>query len=288
MGKGAVAFLAVAHPGVEASSANGQVHKLGHGDHHPQVVLRQLHPVHALQVEDSHSLALIEEWRADLGGHMLLGPKGVSVGAHVFHEQRPPGADGSRADAFRQGDLSERLVVPDLVLEHQFPAFEQVGAQPGVVVGLGYDLHRPGEYASHLQLTRYCRANPVEEGQFPRPTAEPLLGPSALRDVTHGDCHALDRRVPSRSTTFVISEECSTTERKQHLVCPGLSSPPGSRFGSLFGANSGSSTTAVFPADDDDWTRSIPEVDATRPSIPPGLGTRSRGPEPCGEGLTMF
>ena len=66
-------------------------------------------------------------------------------------------------------------MIPGLVLEHQFPAFEQVGAQPGVVVGLGHGLHRPGEYAGHLQLMRYCRANPVEEGQFPRLAAKPLL-----------------------------------------------------------------------------------------------------------------
>jgi hypothetical protein len=261
LGEGAVAFLAVAYPGVEASPANGQVHEFGHGNYHPQVVLRQLHPVHALQVEEAHSLALIEEWHADLGGHTLHGPQGVMVGARVFHEQGTPGADGSRADAFRQGDPPEHLMVPDLVLEHQFPAFEQVGSQPGVAVGLGYGFHCPGEYARHLQLTRYCRANPVEEGQFPRLAAKPPLGPSSLRDVTHGDRHALDRWVPSGWTTIVISEECSATERKNRssswespLVCPGLWSPRRSRFGRLFGSGSGGSTTAVFPATDDDWT----------------------------------
>src|SRR5918995_3169038 len=218
LGKGAVAFLAVAHPGVEASPANGQVHELGHGDHHPQVVLRQLHPVHALQVEEAHSLALIEERDADLGGHTLHGSRGVRVGAHIFHEQGKPGADGSRADALRQGDPPGRLVVPGLVLEHQVPAFEQIGAQPGEAVGLGYGLHRPGEYAGYLQLTRYCRANPVEEGQLPRLAAKPLLGPSALRDVTYGDRHALEYRVPSRSPNFMISELFSTTVRMTGLV----------------------------------------------------------------------
>src|SRR5918995_6679162 len=142
LGKGPVAFLAVAHPGEEVSPADGQVHMLGHGDHHPQVVLRQLHPVHALHEEEADSLALIEERDADLGGHILYEAQVVRVAAHVFHQQGPPGTYGSRADAFRQGNPPERLVVPGLVLEHQFPAFQQVGAKPSVAVGLGHGFNR--------------------------------------------------------------------------------------------------------------------------------------------------
>ena len=143
-----------------------------------------------------------------------MDPRDVGVVAHVFHEQGTPGADGSRADAFCQRDPPERLMVPDLVLKHQFPAFAKVGAHPGVAVGLGYGLHPPKEYARHLQLARYGRANLVEESQFPRLAAKPLLGLSALRDVPHRDRHAPDSRTPSRPTTFMISEELSTTERK--------------------------------------------------------------------------
>jgi hypothetical protein len=55
-----------------------------------------------------------------------------------------------------------------------------------------------------------------------------------------------------------------------------LSSPWGSRFGRLFGSGFGDSTIVVFPATDDDWTVSIPEVSTTRPSILP----ESRNSEP--------
>ena len=93
----------------------------------------------------------------------------------------------------------------------------------------------------------------------------------------------------------MISEEFSTAERKHRssswdspLVCPGLSSPRGSRFGRLFGSGSGSSTTTVFPATDDDWARSIPEADATRPSIPPGEDLGAEVQFLVVRGLTSF
>jgi hypothetical protein len=106
-------------------------------------------------------------------------------------------------------------VVPGTVLEHQFSAFEQVGAQPGVTVGLGHGLHRPGEYAGHLQLTRYRRANPVKEGQFPRLAAKPLPGFCTLRNVPQRDLHAFEGRVSSRPTTFMIFWELFGTGRKR-------------------------------------------------------------------------
>jgi hypothetical protein len=85
------------------------------------------------------------------------------------------GADGTPEDTLRRGDPPVHLVMPDLVLEHQFLAFEQVDLQPGMVAGLGHGLHRPGEDTRHLQLVRHRGSNPVEEGQLPRLAAQAFL-----------------------------------------------------------------------------------------------------------------
>jgi hypothetical protein len=66
LGKGLVAFLALAHAGVEAGPANGQARVVAHGQQNPQVVWRQSHPTYALHVEQPHDLAPVEERDADL------------------------------------------------------------------------------------------------------------------------------------------------------------------------------------------------------------------------------
>jgi hypothetical protein len=175
---------------------------LTHGHHHPKVLPRQPRPTRALHVEAADGLVPVEERDADLGGHAPIGPDKVGVDAHVFHELGLPGTDGAPADAFREGDAFDRLVRPGLALQHQFLAPEQVGARPGVTVGLDYGLDRPRKNAGYVQLVCHVGANTVQKGQLLGLGAvsllaflERLFGLLALGHVPHGYHHATDGRI---------------------------------------------------------------------------------------------
>ena len=147
--------------------AHGHAYVLAQGDHQPQVVLGEAHPARALDVEEADHLPLVKQGDADLRGDPLYRPEKLRVRGHVFEQNGLTGADRATRDAVGHGDAVENAVVPDLMLQHEFVAFQQVGAHLRVPVRLGDGLDHLPENVGQFHLLRQGRAHLVQEGELP-------------------------------------------------------------------------------------------------------------------------
>ena len=183
---------------MEPGAANGHPHVLGQGAHQPQVVLRELHPVRALHVERARDPPPFEKGDAHLGGYPPNGAQERGIRAHVLEEYGLAGARDAVHNPKGDGNAFYHPLVPYLVLEHQLPVLQQVGANLRVAVGSGDGLDDRAKDVGQAQLLSQDGAHPVQQGQLPRLAPEALLArferlprPLQLGDVAHHRAYRL-------------------------------------------------------------------------------------------------